>query len=34
MKTFTYTAVEILSVQELASVKGGYSIPTPIIIED
>ncbi len=34
MKTFNYTTVEILTAQELASVKGGYSIPTPIIITE
>lgn len=34
MKTFDYLTVELLSAQELASVKGGYNIPTPIIIEE
>ena len=34
MKTLTSLTVEFLSTQELASVKGGYNIPTPIIIEE
>jgi bacteriocin-like protein len=36
MKTFNYLTVEVLSSEELASVKGGigYGIPQPIIIEE
>jgi bacteriocin-like protein len=34
MKNFNYTSVEVLSIEELASVKGGYGIPTPIIINE
>ncbi len=34
MKNFNYLTVEVLSNEELATVKGGYGIPTPIIITD
>ncbi|HEY5510529.1 MAG TPA: hypothetical protein VIK10_05810 [Prolixibacteraceae bacterium] len=34
MKNFNYQTVEVLSNVELAAVKGGISIPTPIIITD
>jgi bacteriocin-like protein len=36
MKTFNYLTVEVLSNEELASVKGGigYGIPQPIVIEE
>jgi len=34
MKNFNYLAVEILSNEELASVKGGYGIPQPIIVTE
>jgi bacteriocin-like protein len=34
MKNFNYTTVEVLSIEELASVKGGYGIPTPIIVNE
>jgi bacteriocin-like protein len=34
MKNFDYLSIEVLSTEELANVKGGYGIPTPIIIED
>lgn len=34
MKNFDYLTVEVLSNEELASVKGGYGIPVPIIITD
>jgi bacteriocin-like protein len=34
MKSLNLLAVEVLSIEELASVKGGYNIPTPIIIEE
>ena len=34
MKSLDYLTVEVLSNEELASVKGGYNIPTPIIIEE
>lgn len=34
MKTFNYLTAEVLTAQELASVKGGYNIPTPIIITE
>ena len=32
MKNFNYQTVEVLSNEELAAVKGGIGIPTPIII--
>lgn len=32
MKNFNYLTVEVLSNEELASVKGGYGIPAPVII--
>lgn len=35
MKNFNYLTLEVLSIEELASVKGGeggYGTPTPIII--
>ncbi len=32
MKNFNYLTVEVLSNEELASVKGGYSIPVPVIV--
>ena len=34
MKNFNYQTVEVLSNEELAAVKGGYGIPTPIVIPD
>jgi bacteriocin-like protein len=36
MKTFNYLTVEVLSNEELSSVKGGigYGIPQPIVIEE
>ncbi len=34
MKNFDYLTVEVLSNEELATVKGGYNLPTPIIIEE
>jgi len=34
MKNFDYLSVEVLSNEELASVKGGYGIPIPIIINE
>jgi bacteriocin-like protein len=34
MKTLDYLTVEVLSTQELATIKGGYNLPTPIIIEE
>jgi len=34
MKNFDYLTVEVLSNEELATVKGGYGIPIPIIIPD
>lgn len=34
MKNFDYLTVEVLSNEELASVKGGYGIPVPIIINE
>ena len=34
MKNFNYLTVEVLSTEELASVKGGYGIPQPIVIPD
>jgi bacteriocin-like protein len=34
MKNFNILSVEVLSNEELASVKGGYGIPVPIIIEE
>ena len=34
MKNFDYLTVEVLSNEELATVKGGYGFPTPIIITD
>jgi bacteriocin-like protein len=34
MKSFNYLTVEVLSTEELASVKGGYGIPVPIVIPD
>lgn len=34
MKTFDYLTVEVLSNEELATVKGGYGLPTPIIITE
>ena len=34
MKNFDYLSVELLSIKELASVKGGYNIPTPVIITE
>ncbi len=36
MRFFNYQSVEVLSVEELASVKGGddIGIPVPIIIEE
>ena len=34
MKTFDYLTVEVLSNEELATIKGGYNLPTPIIIEE
>jgi bacteriocin-like protein len=34
MKNFNYLTVEILSNEELASVKGGYGIPQPIIVTE
>ena len=34
MKIFNLLTVEVLSNEELASVKGGYGIPAPIIIEE
>jgi len=34
MKNFNYLTVEILSNEELASVKGGYGIPQTIIVTE
>ncbi len=34
MKNFNYLTVEVLSNEELATVKGGYGIPVPIIITE
>ena len=34
MKNFDYLTVEVLSNEELATVKGGYGVPQPIIITD
>ncbi|MEK7718422.1 MAG: bacteriocin [Bacteroidota bacterium] len=34
MKNFNYLTVEVLSNEELATVKGGYGVPQPIIITD
>ena len=34
MKNFNYLTLEVLSTEELASVKGGYGIPQPIIVPD
>ena len=34
MKNFNFQAVEVLSIEELAAVKGGHGIPTPIVIPD
>jgi bacteriocin-like protein len=34
MKTLDYLTVEVLSNEELATIKGGYNLPTPIIIEE
>ncbi len=34
MKNFDYLTVEVLSNEELASVKGGYGLPIPIIITE
>ena len=34
MKNFNYQTVEVLSNEELASVKGGLGIPQPIIITE
>ncbi len=34
MKNFNYLTVEVLSNEELASVKGGYGIPAPIIVTE
>jgi len=34
MKNLNYLTVEVLSNEELATVKGGYGIPTPIIITE
>jgi len=34
MKNFNCLTVEVLSAVELASVKGGYGIPSPVIIEE
>lgn len=34
MKNFNFQTVEVLSNEELAAVKGGYGIPTPIVIPD
>jgi len=34
MKNFDYLSVEVLSNEELASVKGGYGIPVPILIPE
>jgi hypothetical protein len=32
MRTFNLNGIELLSTRELATVKGGEGIPTPIII--
>jgi len=34
MKNFDYLTVEVLSNEELASVKGGYGIPVPVLIPE
>ncbi len=34
MKNFNFQTVEVLSIEELAAVKGGHGIPTPIVIPD
>jgi len=34
MRNFDYLTVEVLSNEELASVKGGYGIPVPILIPE
>jgi bacteriocin-like protein len=34
MKNLNYLTVEVLSNEELATVKGGYGVPQPIIITE
>ena len=34
MKNFNFQTLEVLSIEELATVKGGHGIPTPIVIPD
>ena len=34
MKTFNYLTAELLTAEEMSTVKGGYNIPTPIIITE